>query len=120
MTSAGRHALFLVHVDGNAAAVVADGNAAVGMDLHADMVRVTGQRFVDAIVNDLVDHVVQTGPVVGVADIHAGPLANSLQPLQNLDGIGAVSGIFGGVVGHAGISCLLPAKYMLFVRLCHA
>jgi hypothetical protein len=66
------------------------------VDLHADGGRVAGQRLVDAVVDDLIDHVVQARPVVGVADIHAGALANSLQPLENLDGISAV---FGGVLG---------------------
>jgi hypothetical protein len=37
------------------------------------------QRLVDAVVDHLVDHVVQARAVVGVADIHAGALANGLQ-----------------------------------------
>ena len=49
-----------------------------------------GERLVDAVVDDLVDHVVQARAVVGVADVHAGTLADGLQPLENLDGIGAV------------------------------
>jgi UDP-N-acetylenolpyruvoylglucosamine reductase len=53
-----------------------------------------GQRLVDGVVDDLVDHVVQAGAVIGVADIHARPLAHGLQALENLDGIGAVLGIF--------------------------
>jgi hypothetical protein len=58
-----------------------------------------GQRLVDAVVDDLVDHVVQARAVVGVADIHAGPLAHGLQPLENLDGIGA---IFAAVASQTG------------------
>ena len=57
------------------------------MDFHRDGGGVTGQRLVDAVVDDLVHHVVQARAVVGVADIHAGALADSLQPLENLDGI---------------------------------
>jgi hypothetical protein len=49
----------------------------------------TGQRLVDAVVHDLVDHVVQARAVIGVADVHAGALAHRLQALENLDGIGA-------------------------------
>ncbi len=55
-----------------------------------------GQRLVDGVVDDLVDHVVQARAVVGVADIHARPLANGIQALQNLDGIGAVFGRHAG------------------------
>ena len=52
-----------------------------------------GQRLVDGVVDHLIDHVMQARAVVGVADIHAGPLADGVQPLQNLDGIGAVFGL---------------------------
>ena len=52
-----------------------------------------GQRLVDGVVDHLVDHVVQARAVVGVADIHARPLADGIQALENLDGIGAVFGL---------------------------
>ena len=38
----------------------------------------TGQRLVNAVVDHLIDHVVQARAIVGVADIHAGALANRL------------------------------------------
>ena len=60
-----------------------------------------GQRLVDAVVDDLVHHVVQARAIVGVADIHARTLADSLQALENLDGIGAVLGWLAGGFGHA-------------------
>ena len=69
---------------------------AVGVQRHRHLVGVAGQRLVDRVVDDLVDHVVQARAVVGVADIHARPLADGIQPLQNLDGIGAVFGRFAG------------------------
>ena len=47
-----------VLVNRDAAAVVAHAHAAVGMDLDRDDVGVTGQRLVDAVVHDLIDHVV--------------------------------------------------------------
>ncbi len=49
-----------------------------------------GERFVDRVVDDLVDHVVQARAVVGVADIHAGALAHRVEAAQHLDRIGAV------------------------------
>ena len=70
---------------------------AVGVDRHRHRVGMAGQRLVDAVVDDLVDHVVQARAVVGIADIHAGPLANRLQALENLDRICAAVGFLRGV-----------------------
>ena len=49
-----------------------------------DVGRVTGHRLVDRVVDDLLDQVMQAADV-GRADVHAGPLANRLEPLQDLD-----------------------------------
>ena len=57
---------------------------------HLDAVAIAGQRLVDGVVDDLVDHVVQAGAVVGVADIHAGALAHGIEAAQHLDRIGVV------------------------------
>ena len=57
---------------------------------HVDAVAIAGQRLVDRVVDDLVDHVVQAGAVVGVADIHARPLAHGVEAAQHLDRIGVV------------------------------
>jgi hypothetical protein len=84
----GRGALFgwmLAH--GNSAPVVLDGDGPVEMDLHVDTVAMTGQGLVDRVVHHLVDHVVETGAVVGVPDVHTGPLADRLEPLENLDAL---------------------------------
>jgi hypothetical protein len=43
-----------------------------------------GQRLVDGVVDHLVDHVVQAGAVIGVADIHAGRLRTASRPLSTL------------------------------------
>src|SRR5262245_11477628 len=47
----------------------------------------------------------QTGAVVGVADVHAGTLAHGIQALQNLDGFSPISlgtiGLSGGLCAHA-------------------
>ena len=52
--------------------------------------RVACQSLVDAVVHDLVDHVVQAGAVIGVADVHTGTLTNSLKAFENLDGFSVV------------------------------
>ena len=85
-----RDALALVDVGGDAAAVVADGARAVGVQDHVDAAGVSRQRLVDGVVDHLIDHVVQARAVVGVADIHARPLAHGVQALEHLDGVGAV------------------------------
>jgi hypothetical protein len=106
------HPLFGVKLHGNAAAVVADRNAVVGVQGDADFGRVAGQRLVDAVVDDLVDHVVQARAVIGVADIHARALADSLQPLENLDGICAVVIRLLGGFRHARV----PLRFGEFIR----
>ncbi len=52
--------------------------------------RMTCENFVDTVIDDLVNHVVQTRPVVGVADVHAGTFANRVEPFQHLDAVRAV------------------------------
>ena len=81
----GRNAFFRVNVHGDAPAIVAHRNRVVGVNPHRDGGGVTGQCLVNAIVHHLIDHVVQTRPIVGIADIHAWPLSDSLQPLENPD-----------------------------------
>ena len=105
-----RNAFFRVDVDRDAAAVVAHGNRVVGMDFHGDGGRVAGQRLVDAVVHDLIHHVVQARAIVGVADIHAGALANRLQPLENLDGISAV------VVEFLGLASAMRTRSLFIAR----
>ena len=87
-----RDAFALVDVDRDAAAVVAHRHRAVGVEDDFDRAGVAGQRLVDGVVDDFVHHVVQAGAVVGVADIHAGPLAHGVEPLQHPDRFRAVLG----------------------------
>ena len=88
------------------------------MQHHADLGRPAAQRLVDAVIHDLVDHVVQARPVVGVADIHARPLAHGLQALENLDGIGAVFlGRAGGFSHAVGVLGFAGALYPLTARM---
>ena len=86
----GRHALALVDVGRDAAAVVADRRRAVGIEGDVDLVGMAGKRLVDGVVDGLVDHVMEARAVVGVADIHAGALADRVEALEDLDRLGAV------------------------------
>ena len=68
-----RPAHFGMDVDGNAAAVVGHAEAAVVVDFHVDVVAKAGQGFIDAVVDQFVDEMMQ--PLgAGVADVHAGPV----------------------------------------------
>ena len=71
---------------------------------HPHIVGMAGQRLVDGVVDDLVDHVVQARAVVGVADIHARALAHGVQPLQHLDRFGVVAAVLGGLLRLVGWS----------------
>ena len=86
----GRDAFARVDVDRDAAAVIGHGHRTVGVQRHRHFRCVTGQRLVDGVVHHLVDHVVQARAVIGIADIHAGPLAHRIEALEHLDGIRAI------------------------------
>ncbi len=73
-----------MRIDGNAAAVVGDGDKAVGRHLDFDPVGVAGERLVHGVVDHLGEEVMQR-LLVGAADIHAGPPAHRLEPLQHFD-----------------------------------
>ena len=78
-----------VHVDGNAAAVVDHGDAIVGVDGDVDFVGETGHGFVDGIVHDFPDQVMQTH-LAGRADVHGGAQANGFEAAEDFDGFGVV------------------------------
>ncbi len=63
----------------NSTAVVRHGDRLIGVDRDLDVRAVAGQRFVDRVVDDFENHVVEAGPVVGVADVHSRPLANGVK-----------------------------------------
>ena len=65
-------------------------HGAVRIERDGDLRGVAGERLVDRVVDDLVDHVMQAGAVIGVADIHAGTLAHGVEALEDLDRFGAV------------------------------
>jgi hypothetical protein len=70
-----------VDVDGNAAAFVADGNGAVDVDGDFDFLAVTGEMFVDGVVEHLGNTMVERA-FVGAADVHAGLFADGFKALQ--------------------------------------
>ena len=66
-----------------------------GVERDHHLVGEAGERLVDGVVDHLVDHVVQAGAVVGVADIHARPLAHGVEALEDLDRFRVVVAVVG-------------------------
>ena len=100
-----RDFFFRVHRDGDAAAVVFDGKGAVRMDLDLDALAVTGEGFVDRVVDDLIHAVVEAG-LVRIADIHTGSLADGLEALEALDvgsAVAFIAGVLAAIRGFLGI-----------------
>ena len=115
-----RDAFFFVQTHRNAPAVVAHRNTAVGVDFNTYVGRMSGQRLIDPVVHHLVDHVVQTGAIIGIPDVHAGPLAHSLQAFENFDRIGAVCFRRLSGVSHVDRPLVWSATYSGLPYPCHA
>ena len=79
-----------LHVNGNAAAVVDNGDRIVGVDHDFNVVAVTRKRLIDCVVEDFENHVMEPGPVGSISDVHSGALAHRFQALQDLDAVGIV------------------------------
>ena len=79
----------------DAAAVVVDLDRVVGVQRHLDAVRGAGQRLVHAVVDDLPQAVHQAAGV-GRADVHAGPLADRLEALEDQEVCGVVRVVVAG------------------------
>jgi hypothetical protein len=60
------------------------------MQGYDDVIAVALQRLVDAVVDHLVDKMVEAAKA-GRADVHAGPAANRLKPFQNSDVFGVIA-----------------------------
>ena len=54
------------------------------MDGYQDLVAVAGHGFVDGVVDDLIDEVVEAA-LVGAADVHAGAATYGFEAFENLD-----------------------------------
>ena len=82
-----------VHIDGNAAAFVLDGERAVGVDDDVNLVAVASEGLVDGVIDDFVDEVV-VAAFARVADIHGGAFAHGLHAFEDGDVCGCVVALF--------------------------
>jgi hypothetical protein len=78
-----------VLVDGDAAAVVLDPDAPVAEEGDLDPAAVARHRFVDGVVHDLPDQVVEALGS-GRSDVHGGAAADRLEALEDGDVLGSV------------------------------
>ena len=85
-----RHALFRVNTGWDTTAIIGDRDRVVRMDRDHDVFTVTRERFVDSVIYHLEYHVVQTGAVIRVADIHTRALTHRIQPFQDFDTGGVI------------------------------
>ena len=86
----GRNTFFLVNIDRNTAAVITNGCRPVGIKDNFGFITITSQSFINGIIKNFINHVVQTRAVIGIADIHPRTFAHGVQPFQNLDRISTV------------------------------
>src|SRR5262245_3963308 len=78
-----------MNIDRDPATVVAYSDAVVDMDRDIDLIAMTDQRFVNGVVDDLVDQMMKT-PLRRIADVHPGAFSDGFQPLQYFDIFGVV------------------------------
>src|ERR1700730_11924328 len=71
----GGHLKFRVRLDRNSASVIAYGSRAINVDGHVDLRTEAGQMFVDRVVQDFKDAVMQSA-FIRIADIHPGSFPN--------------------------------------------
>ena len=84
----------------NSTTVVDNGDTVVGMKRHRYAVSKARHDLVDTVVDDLIDHVVETGPVVRVANVHSRSPPDRLQTFQYLDVVDTVFVRSNGILAH--------------------
>src|SRR5262245_44106222 len=77
-------------VNGNTAAIVDDRDAVIDVNGHFDRIAMTGKRFVDGVIDDFINKMVQT-TLASVADIHSWSLVDRFQAFQNFYVVGVIS-----------------------------
>ena len=68
-----------------AAAIVDDSDGIVCVDRDGDFGAVAGKSFIYGVIDHLEDHVVQSGAVISITDIHSGSFAHCIETLENFD-----------------------------------
>ena len=64
----------------NSTAVIGDGHRLVRVYRDRDVGAMTRQGLVNRVVQHLEHHVMESGAVIGVTDVHSGAFANRVEP----------------------------------------
>jgi hypothetical protein len=83
------------YVDGNAATIVDDGDGVIDVYDDINFLAVPGESFVDGIVYDFVDEVMQTH-LAGGTDVHCGTKADSFKAFEDFDVVASVAVVVAG------------------------
>ena len=106
----GAHALF-VHPDRDTASVVLHGAGSVRLKDHLDRRTETGEMFIDGVVHDLIDQMIES-PCGYAADIHAGPYSYGFKAFEHFNTGGVVIISFLIIICHANFLFLLLSCYL--------
>ncbi len=55
------------------------------MNHHIHTVTMSGQRLINGVIHDLEHHVVETGTVIGIANVHARALTNCVETFKDFN-----------------------------------
>ena len=67
-------------IHGNTPAVVSDGHRTVGVNRHQNLRTVAGQGLIDGIIDHLEHHMVESGSIIRIPDIHPGAFTHGIKP----------------------------------------
>jgi hypothetical protein len=76
--------VFGVDVDGDTAAVIFDGAGAVEVEGDGNIFAMTGEGFIDRIIDDFEDAVMEAA-FEGIADVHIGAFTHTFEAFEFLD-----------------------------------
>ena len=76
-----RAPLFGVQVNRNATPIIADRHRLVSVYRYGNDAAKSCQRLIDRVVDDLKNHVVEAGAIIGVTNVHAWPFSDGLKAL---------------------------------------
>ena len=90
------HARLVIDTCRNTAPVIRNRNGFIFIDGHFDVRAETGQRFIDGVIHNFIDQMVESSGR-SRADIHTGTLSDCFQTFQNLNIIGCIVADLGGI-----------------------
>ncbi len=85
-----RNTLFFVNTGWNSATIILYRYGIISMNGDLNFTTVSGECFVDGVIHNLEYHMVQTGAVIGITDVHARAFAYRIKPFQDFDTGGVI------------------------------